>query len=126
MAGVIPRAAKVIFERISHEKYISSKVTCSFLEIYNEDLCDLLVDERKATKLTICAGKKTTRCFGLSEKKINKAEDIINVLHTAQEKRQIAETEMNKFSSRSHCLFTLNIKTTERVRIYEFNHLVQN
>ena len=118
MAGIIPRAARLIFERLSEERYTSSKVSCSYLEIYNEELCDLLADPDKTTRLTICAGKKKTRCFGLSEKPINKADDIINILHAAQEKRQIAETEMNKFSSRSHCLFTLIIKTTERVRMY--------
>ena len=122
MAGVIPRAAQVIFDRITQEKYTSATVSCSYLEIYNEDLCDLLIDSTKATKLTICAGKKTTRCFGLSKKTINKAEDIITILHAAQEKRQIAETEMNKYSCRSHCLFTLYIKTTERVRICEVNN----
>ena len=121
---MIPRAARSIFERISKPKYISSEVSCSYLEIYNEDLCDLLVDESKATKLIICAGEdRTTRCVGLSKKKINKAEEIINILHAAQRKRQVAETEMNKFSSRSHCLFTLTIKTTEQVRII-FGHML--
>ena len=117
--GVIPRAARTIFERISQPKYISSEVSCSYLEIYNEDLCDLLASEsRKTTKLTICASEdKSTRCVGLSKKKIDKAEDIISILHAAQRKRQVAETEMNKFSSRSHCLFTLTIKTTEQVKV---------
>lgn len=124
MAGVIPRAAKLIFERISQKKYISAEVSCSYLEIYNEDLCDLLAeDSDKSARLTICAGKnKKTQCFGLLQKTINKEEDILNVLHAAQEKRQIAETEMNKFSSRSHCLFTLTIKTQEQV-CYELDRL---
>ena len=97
MAGIIPRAASLIFERLSEERYTSSKVSCSYLEIYNEELCDLLADPEKTTRLTICAGKKKTRCFGLSEKPINKADDIINILHAAQEKRVIAEPSFSSW-----------------------------
>lgn len=126
MAGVIPRAAKQIFNRISHKKYISANVSCSYLEIYNEDLCDLLAeDDEKPARLTICAGRdKKTQCFGLVQKAINKEEDILNVLHAAQEKRQVAETEMNKYSSRSHCLFTLTIKTQEQVTPLIFEYVL--
>lgn len=42
--GVIPRSAAAIFETLKGDpEYVSSSVYCSFLEIYNEELCDLLV-----------------------------------------------------------------------------------
>ena len=41
--GVIPRSANAIFNELEQdENCISYTVTCSFLEIYNEELCDLL------------------------------------------------------------------------------------
>jgi hypothetical protein len=45
--GVIPRAAFDVFRRLKDDtnKFVEHKVTASFLEIYNEELCDLLADE---------------------------------------------------------------------------------
>ena len=40
--GVIPRAVEAIFRKLEHKKYLNSDVAVSFLEIYNEDLTDLL------------------------------------------------------------------------------------
>ncbi len=42
--GVIPRAAKAIFELIQQPTYENASVKCSYLEIYNEELGDLLLD----------------------------------------------------------------------------------
>ncbi len=42
--GVIPRAAKAIFESIQQPTYENASVKCSYLEIYNEELGDLLLD----------------------------------------------------------------------------------
>jgi kinesin family protein 11 len=66
MHGVIPRSAQAIFERLKHSEYVSHTVSCSFLEIYNEDLCDLLADpvkgNGKKTKLDIMEGKNGPFC----------------------------------------------------------------
>jgi len=42
--GIIPRSAAALFETLGGEDYHMFRVTCSYLEIYNEDLCDLLVE----------------------------------------------------------------------------------
>ena len=50
--GIIPRSACSIFDTLSQPEYTSHTVTCSYLEINNEELCDLFADEgqRKQTK----------------------------------------------------------------------------
>jgi hypothetical protein len=64
--GVIPRSAATIFDTLqSNPEYVSSSVYCSFLEIYNEELCDLLVagsNKSGATKLAIMEGKNGPFC----------------------------------------------------------------
>ena len=82
--GIIPRSAQAIFETLKKPEYSSYNVVCSYLEIYNEDLCDLLVDEssssssnstsypgtpikggggeRRSVKLEIMNGKSGTFC----------------------------------------------------------------
>ena len=111
--GVIPRAVEAIFRKLENKKYLSSDVAVSFLEIYNEDLTDLLSNQ---TGLTICAdGEGNIVCKGLSQQPIANSHEVLRVLHKAQQRRQTGETKMNKQSSRSHCLFTLQVRTVERV-----------
>jgi kinesin family protein 11 len=111
--GVIPRAVEAIFHKLENKKYVSSDVAVSFLEIYNEDLTDLLSNQ---TGLAICAdGDGQIICKGLSQQPIASSTEVLRVLRQAQQRRQTGETKMNKQSSRSHCLFTLVVRTVERV-----------
>ena len=122
--GVIPRALKDIFERLEDGNYQEHSVKVTYLEIYNEELCDLLWDSDGAVptagrkmsgKLTIVEDKKKngrgTYCHGLREVQVTSVEDVLQILTEAQQKRQVAETRMNKQSSRSHCLFSVVIHT---------------
>ncbi len=49
--GLVPRAAQELFQRLSVKKETEASVTCSYLEIYNEDLTDLLAES--GAKLSI-------------------------------------------------------------------------
>ena len=42
LSGIIPRAIQEIFELASNAQVISLSVYCSFVQIYNENLYDLL------------------------------------------------------------------------------------
>ena len=46
--GVIPRSAESIFEVLNRPEYISHAVVVSYLEIYNEDVRDLLGKDQNA------------------------------------------------------------------------------
>jgi kinesin family protein 11 len=37
---------------------------------------------------------------------------VVHLLQHATERRRVAETKMNKVSSRSHCIFTLTVHST--------------
>ena len=43
--GIIPRSAQAIFEALKKPEFISHNVVCTYLEIYNEELGDLLADD---------------------------------------------------------------------------------
>jgi hypothetical protein len=120
--GIIPRAAQAIFETLSSPCFSMYSVSCSYLEIYNEDLCDLLADScaqstqgsdgpnKKASKLEILDNKNGTFCRGLSERHVQSSEEVLALMQQAQQYRKVGETRMNKNSSRSHCIFTLKIQ----------------
>jgi len=134
--GVIPRSAKAIFEFLKRPEYESHSVTCSYLEIYNEELSDLLIEDnsrssyKKQTKLEIMNGKDGTFCRGLTEQTVESAKDVLNLMQQAQHQRKIGETKMNKQSSRSHCIFSIRIHAKKLLKeggMLEFNgklHLV--
>ena len=132
--GVIPRAAFDVFRRLkSDQTYVEHSVTASFLEIYNEELCDLLVSaetdgsgddttsskpSKTATQLRLVedASTKTKKgkgvfVMGLTEENVTSPEDVLQLMRRASEKRQVGETKMNKQSSRSHCVFTMCVNS---------------
>lgn len=128
--GIIPRAAQSIFESLQKPEFASTRVSCSYLEIYNEELGDLLVDEclsnhtstalestnrSKKSKLEIMEGNNGPFCRGLTERDVQNASDVLSLMQDAQERRKIGETKMNKASSRSHCIFTIKINAVRRL-----------
>lgn len=58
------RTTQAIFEHLKQPQYKEKIVTCTYLEIYNEDLRDLLLDEgcKSEKKLEIMEGKDGTFC----------------------------------------------------------------
>jgi len=129
--GVIPRAAFDVFRRLADDSYIESKVTASFLEIYNEELGDLLCDvdlndltalqqKQKQLRLVEDPGTATKKGRGmyvmnLTEEPVECPEDVLKLMARASERRAVGETKMNKHSSRSHCVFTLTVATKRAI-----------
>lgn len=52
---------------------------------------------------------------GLSETKVNSAEEVLTLMRRAQNQRQVGETSMNKQSSRSHCIFTMKVQAKRKI-----------
>jgi kinesin family protein 11 len=121
-AGIIPRACNTIFDRLEASGHEFS-VRISLLELYNEQMCDLLappVDEskpdieKKALRLFEDAtGKRGVMVSGLEEILCTSARDVFRLLVQASARRRTSSTQMNDKSSRSHCIFTMTIHTKE-------------
>lgn len=102
----------------------STGVKVTYLEIYNEELADLLDEEesgassasRQRLQIVEDRGKRGRGvfCKGLREIPVEAGDDVLRILHRAQERRRVGETRMNKQSSRSHCLFTILVETVEQ------------
>ena len=65
-AGIIPRACQAIFAAVNSPKYIESTVKVSYLEIYNEDLTDLLVDTDANSKVPLERTNSRALTFALT------------------------------------------------------------
>jgi kinesin family protein 11 len=114
MSGVIPRAVHTIFRELEKQEAAEYSVKVSFLELYNEELADLLgLEENASQTLKLLEGDKGLAIPGLEEVMAGSAADVFELLRKAQAARHTAETLMNKNSSRSHCVFTLTVHTKQ-------------
>ncbi|XP_076901174.1 kinesin-like protein KIN-5B [Bidens hawaiensis] len=116
-AGVIPRAVRQIFDTLEAQNAdYSMKVT--FLELYNEEIVDLLttedstrsLEDKQKKPISLMEDGKGCVCVrGLEEEAVYSANDIYNLLERGAAKRRTADTLLNKRSSRSHSVFTITV-----------------
>lgn len=110
-AGIIPRTLYSLFHKLEETE---STVKCSFIELYNEELRDLLSAEDNA-KLKIFENEKkghaATLVQGMEETYIDSASSGIKLLQMGSHRRQVAATKCNDLSSRSHTVFTITVLT---------------
>ena len=85
----------------------------SYLEIYNEEIRDLLSKDPKNRldlKESVDSGvyvKDLTACV------VNSVAEIDHVMQAGKKNRSVGSTLMNQNSSRSHSIFTIVIETSE-------------
>ena len=109
-AGIIPRALHALFNKLELDDAESS-VKCSFIELYNEELRDLISAEDnpklKIYEDTSKKGHSATFVQGMEESHIRTATEGVKLLQQGSHKRQVAATKCNDLSSRSHTVFTV-------------------
>ena len=109
-AGIIPRVLYSLFSKIEADQ-LECSVKCSFIELYNEELRDLISPEDNAKlKIYDDASRKNhaaTLVQGMEECYIKSASAGIKLLQHGSYRRQVAATKCNDLSSRSHTVFTI-------------------
>ena len=135
--GIIPNLIMALFQ--TYGSYDSNDnniiITCSYIQIYNERVYDLLVDEeelveqKKNFDLNTGLGKqanekpikqkplkiKYDRKNGVSIEGVNEIRtpsfyDIFELLRQGEINRKIRQTKRNEMSSRSHTIFIINVQ----------------
>ncbi|XP_053681690.1 chromosome-associated kinesin KIF4 [Sabethes cyaneus] len=111
LVGVIPRAINDIFDRIGESNDAEASVSCSFMELYQENLYDLLSAKvgREERVVDIREANNQIVIPGLTEVAVDSADETFEALMRGSQERAVASTAMNAVSSRSHAIFTVNI-----------------
>jgi Kinesin motor domain len=104
--GLIPRFLKDLFEQLPEDDH---HLETSFLEVYGEDVHDLLDSSRTALPLREDSGGGIV-CAGLTARIVTSAAEAVQVLHEGTLNRTTAATLMNLTSSRSHAVYTITLK----------------
>lgn len=130
-AGMVPRALFKLFHHLESSVNDYS-VKISYVELYNEELRDLLASDLSAPTGTTQPmgmgapkdGPGTLRIFedsskkgvliqGLEEVPVKDFNDALALLEKGSQRRQIAATKFNDHSSRSHSVFSITVHTKE-------------
>ena len=119
---ILPCTLRDIFikiNKISKENpNINYKVYCSYIEIYNENIHDLLTD---SNFLKLIDDKKYGIIVaGAKRVKIENFETGIGIKDFGEENRKYRETLFNEYSSRSHSIFQIFIESFESKEEGEF------
>lgn len=119
--GIIPRMVDTLFDYISNsDPNIEFIVQVSMLEIYNEKIRDLIDPTRMNLKVHE-SREKGVYVGNASEYYVSSSDEILHLLKVGWTNRSVGETNMNKFSSRSHSIFVItigqrNLETLSRKR----------
>ncbi|KAM7093344.1 kinesin-like protein KIF27 isoform 2-T3 [Molossus nigricans] len=113
--GIIPRAIQEIFQNISENPSTDFKIKVSYIEVYKEDLRDLLELETSMKDLHIREDEKgNTVIVGAKECQVESADEVMSLLEMGNAARHTGTTQMNEHSSRSHAIFTISICQVEK------------
>ena len=114
-SGVIQRAIVDVFERVKASRQVNEddaiQYRCSFLQIYNEQVFDMLSDPKRARPLDV---HEHTRdgvfVSGLQQVRVQTVGDMLKLLRRGERARAVRETNMNQGSSRSHSIFQFTVE----------------
>uniref|UniRef100_A0A665XB48 Chromosome-associated kinesin KIF4-like n=1 Tax=Echeneis naucrates TaxID=173247 RepID=A0A665XB48_ECHNA len=109
--GVIPRVIRRIFEERERRTDCEFSLAVSYLEIYNEDILDLLCASKDKPAISIREDPKDgIKIVGLTERHVFSAQEMVGCLELGNSARTVGSTAMNAASSRSHAIFTITLE----------------
>ncbi|PWZ25571.1 Kinesin-like protein KIN-7L, partial [Zea mays] len=116
--GIIPRAVRDVFDTVRQADDREFLIRVSYMEIYNEEINDLLTLEGQKLKIHESLDRGVY-VSGLREEIVNSAEQVFELLQLGEgtflslhSNRHFGETNMNMRSSRSHTIFRMVIESS--------------
>lgn len=107
--GLMVLSLNTVFDFIKNDKSSDEfEVTCSYLEVYNEVIYDLL--EKSSGHLELREDpEQGIIVAGLRYIKVNSADKILELLNVGNSRRKTDSTDANETSSRSHAVLEISV-----------------
>ncbi|KAG8216883.1 P-loop containing nucleoside triphosphate hydrolase protein [Butyriboletus roseoflavus] len=112
--GVIPRVVEAMFLQKAALQRTSVELVVSYMEIYKDEVYDLFVNRESAPKLPVRendAGQVFVA--NLSSLPIASVEEFDTIYSRASRHRSVGATNLNRASSRSHAVLTIEVTMTD-------------
>ncbi|XP_078179945.1 P-loop containing nucleoside triphosphate hydrolases superfamily protein isoform X2 [Carex rostrata] len=112
--GLMVLSLNTIFDLIKRDKSSDAfEVSCSYLEVYNEVIYDLL--EKSSGHLELREDPQHGIVVaGLRRIKVHSADRILELLNLGNSRRKTESTEANATSSRSHAVLEITVKRKQK------------
>jgi hypothetical protein len=88
--------------------------SCSFLQIHNDQITDLLAPASASLRLREAPDARGTFVDGLKQVQLRSAAEALRTLALGTRRRTVASTLLNDHSSRSHAVFILRLQRVTR------------
>jgi kinesin family protein 18/19 len=120
-AGIIPNAVHDLFSQIDDKNSNllygeAYNIIISFIEVYNEQVYDLLDQTGKILSLREDHG--VVVAAGVTERAVNNYDDVISLLSHGNKNRKTESTMANEVSSRSHAVLQIMVLSMYYLYIY--------
>ena len=115
--GILPQSLILLFDYYQNKKLNDFNLFCNFVEIYNEDVFDLLSNDEsgknKFYKKKLNVKENLYNSFYLQDvtfQKLSSLKDFNDSLNLGISKKVHSSTNLNQNSSRSHTIFKIILK----------------
>lgn len=111
--GMMVLCIRDILEWIRSHPDIQYKIRVAYLEVYNEEINDLLGETGMTSKNLKIVSEDVIRgavIGGLVEEDASTSEQFMEILRRGEQSRSYASTNMNAESSRSHTIYRITIE----------------
>ncbi|XP_037784335.1 centromere-associated protein E-like [Penaeus monodon] len=114
--GIIPMAIQNIFNSIENTPDREYLIRVSYMEIYNENITDLLASRESRGKSLSVREDISGNVYvaDLKEECVNCEESLLALMRKGDKNRHVGVTNMNERSSRSHTIFRIILESRER------------
>jgi kinesin family protein C2/C3 len=114
--GINTRSLQELFARKSAraDEY-QDELTVSVLEIYNEQIRDLLAADAASTNLQVRQGPTGNFVPGLTVVPVQSLDEVFELIKRGNKNRSTHATDMNEHSSRSHSILSIQLRSTNIV-----------
>jgi len=109
--GIIPRAARFIFETIASEPARSYRVVGQFIQIYRDQLGDLMTEGGRDKVDIRFEDNEGVTLPGCTEHELANKEEFMEFYHEGDKRRVVTATAMNPESSRGHTAMVIRISS---------------
>lgn len=114
--GINTRSLQELFERKrERSREYQDEITVSVMEIYNEQIRDLLAQDAASTNLQVRQGPTGNFVPGLTVVPVQTLDEVFELIKRGNKNRSTHATDMNEHSSRSHSILSIQMKSVNLV-----------